>query len=80
MATIVDTLHLVGPALGALGALLVFVEFFQLPSYFRYDTDFESYSVDISPEDAQEYTWLGRIGALLLALGFAFQFLAQFLA
>jgi hypothetical protein len=79
MATIVDTLHLVGPAFGAVGAALLFLEFFQLPSYFRYDRDFESYSVDISPEDAQEYTWIGRIGAILLALGFASQFLAQFL-
>lgn len=80
MATFVETLRLVGPALGAIGAALLFVEFFQLPSYFRYDTDFESYSIDISPEDAQEYTWIGRIGALLLALGFLLQFLAAFLS
>ena len=80
MATLVSTLQLAGPALGAVGAALLFIEFFQLPSYFRYDTDFESYSIDISPDDAQEYTWLGRIGVLLLALGFIVQFLAAFLA
>lgn len=80
MATIVETLRLAGPALGAIGAALLFIEFFQLPSYFRYDTDFESYSVDISPDDAQEYTWIGRIGAILLALAFGLQFVAQFLA
>lgn len=79
MASFVETLRLVGPALGAIGAALLFIEFFQLPSYFRYDTDFESYSVDISPEDAQEYTWLGRIGAILIALGFVVQFFANFL-
>lgn len=79
MATLVATLRLAGPALGAIGAALLFIEFFQLPSYFRYDTDFESYSIDISPEDAQEYTWLGRIGVLLLALAFIIQFLAAFL-
>lgn len=79
MATFVETLRLAGPALGAIGASLLFIEFFQLPSYFRYDTDFESYSVDISPEDAQEYTWIGRIGVLLVALAFIVQFLAAFL-
>lgn len=79
MATLVETLRLAGPAIGAVGAALLFIEFFQLPSYFRYDTDFESYSVDISPEDAQEYTWLGRIGVLLIALAFIIQFLSAFL-
>lgn len=79
MTTLVETLRLAGPAIGAVGAALLFIEFFQLPSYFRYDTDFESYSVDISPEDAQEYTWIGRIGVLLIALAFIIQFLATFL-
>lgn len=80
MATLLETLRLAGPALGAIGAALLFIEFFQLPSYFRYDTDFESYSIDISPEDAQEYTWLGRIGILLIALAFIIQFFAAFMA
>ncbi len=79
MATLVETLRLAGPAIGAVGAALLFIEFFQLPSYFRYDTDFESYSVDISPDDAQEYTWIGRIGVLLIALAFVVQFLTAFL-
>lgn len=80
MAALVESLRLAGSALGVIGAALLFVEFFQLPSYLSYDTDFESYSVDISPPEAAEYTWFGRIGALLIALAFALQFLAVFLS
>ena len=79
MATLPETLRLVGAALGTLGAILLFVEFFQLPSYLRYDTDFESYSVQISPKEADEYTWFGRIGAFLLATAFGLQLAAGFL-
>lgn len=79
MATLPETLRLVGAALGALGAILLFIEFFQLPSYLRYDTDFESYSVEISPKEADEYTWFGRIGAFLLASAFGFQLAAGFM-
>ena len=73
------TLQLAGAALGAIGATLLFVEFFQLPSYVSYDRDFQSYSVQISPDAADEYTWFGRIGALFLALGFGLQLAAGFL-
>lgn len=79
MATLSETLRLAGAALGALGAILLFIEFFQLPSYLRYDTDFESYSVEISPKEADEYTWFGRIGAFLLATAFGLQLAAGFL-
>lgn len=79
MATLTGTLTLAGAALGAVGAVLLFIEFFQLPSYVRYDTDFESYSVEISPNEADEYTWFGRIGAMLLAVGFGLQLAAGFL-
>ena len=79
MATLSETLRLAGAALGALGAVLLFIEFFQLPSYLRYDTDFESYSVEISPKEADEYTWFGRIGAFLLAAAFGLQLAAGFL-
>lgn len=79
MAQLTETLGLAGAALGAVGAVLLFVEFFQLPSYVRYDTDFESYSVEISPKEADEYTWFGRIGAMLLAIGFGLQLAAGFL-
>ncbi|MFW5965310.1 MAG: hypothetical protein ACOCY6_03895 [Halodesulfurarchaeum sp.] len=72
-------LQLVGSALGVFGATLLFVEFFQLPSYVRFDTDFESYSVEISPNDAQEYTMFGRAGAILIAVAFALQLLSAFL-
>ncbi|MFB6267250.1 MAG: hypothetical protein ABEI31_06300 [Halodesulfurarchaeum sp.] len=79
MARLSDTLRLAGAALGVLGAALLFLEFFQLPSYIRYETDFESYSVDISPTEADEYTWFGRIGAFLLAVAFGLQLAAGFL-
>ncbi len=79
MAVPTDSLRLAGLALGAIGGVLLFVEFFQLPSYVRYDTDFQSYSVEISPKEADQYTWIGRIGALLIAVGFALQLAAGFL-
>ncbi|MFB6125090.1 MAG: hypothetical protein ABEJ59_03935 [Halanaeroarchaeum sp.] len=80
MSVIVETLRLAAAAIGTFGGVLLFVEFFQMPSYVNYDTDFESYSVEISPKEAAEYTWFGRIGALAVALGFALQFVAVFLS
>lgn len=79
MVTLVETLRLAGYALGTLGAVLLFVETFQLPSYVDYDTDFGSYSIDLNPMEASEYTWIGRVGFLLLAVAFAVQFVAVFL-
>ena len=79
MATLPETLRLAGAALGVLGATLLFVEFFQLPSYVRYDTDYETYNVKVSPTDATEYTWFGRVGAMLLAVAFGLQLAAAFL-
>ncbi|MFC7166224.1 hypothetical protein [Halospeciosus flavus] len=76
---VVTTLRLAGYALGALGAVLLFVEFFQQPSYISYEPEFESYNVDLSPQEVTEHTWIGRIGALLLALAFALEFFAVFL-
>lgn len=78
MASLASTLQLSGAALGAVGAALLFIEFFQLPSYVRYDMDFKSYSVEISPKEADEYTWFGRVGALLLSVGFGLQLAAGF--
>ena len=73
-------LSLAGYALGTLGAALVFVEFFQLPNYVEYRTETGSYNISYSPSDAREYTWAGRVGALLIALCFALQFVAMLLA
>ncbi|APE95756.1 hypothetical protein [Halodesulfurarchaeum formicicum] len=78
--TIATQLYLAGSALGVVGAMLLFVEFFQLPSYVRFDRDFESYSVEISPNDADEYTFFGRAGAILIAIAFALQLTGTFLA
>lgn len=80
MVTYVLALELAGYALGALGASLVFFEFFQMPSYVEYDTEYNDYSVDISPREATEHTWVGRVGAFLLAIAFALQFFAALLA
>lgn len=78
--TLAETLRLAGAALGAIGGVLLFIEFFQLPSYVRYDTDFQSYSVEISPKEADANTWFGRVGALLIATAFGLQLAAGFLA
>ena len=79
MVDYVYVLRLAGYALGAVGAVLLFLEFFQQPSYVSYDTEFNQYSLDISPNDVYEHTWIGRIGAFLLALAFTFEFFAVFL-
>lgn len=77
--TLAVTLQLAGYALGAVGGVLLFVELFQLPSYISYRESFNSYNISISPQDAREYTWAGRVGALLVALAFALQFVATLL-
>jgi len=79
MVELTPTLRLAAGALGALGATLLFLEFFQVPSYIEYNPELSSYSLDLSPTEAAEYTWFGRTGALLLALAFALQFVAAFL-
>lgn len=79
MVDAVTMLRLAGYALGVLGAVLVFLEFFQQPSYVRYDAEIGSYSIDFSPANPRQYTWIGRVGALLVATAFALQFLALFL-
>jgi hypothetical protein len=79
MAEFVTTLRLAGYAIGALGGVLLFAEFFQQPSYVEYETEFDSYSLDISPTELRQYTWLGRVGALLVSLAFAVEFAATLL-
>lgn len=79
MVELITTLKLAGYAVGTLGAALLFVEFFQVPSYVEYSADFNDYSIDIAPNEVVEHTWIGRSGAFLLTLSFALQFFAVFL-
>lgn len=79
MVDYVTVFRLAGSVLGALGGVLLFFEFFQEPSYVTYDAEFNDYSIDISPREVREHTWLGRVGAFLVAVAFAFQFLATYL-
>jgi len=80
MVDLVLALELAGNAVGALGAALVFFEFFQLPSYVEYSEEYNDYSVDISPMEVTEHTWIGRVGAFLLLVAFTAQFVAALLA
>lgn len=76
---VAETLRLVGAALGAVGGALLFVELFQVPSYVRYQAELGSWDVDLAPSEVTEHTWLGRVGALSVSLGFALLFLGEFL-
>ncbi|MFC7045506.1 hypothetical protein ACFQH6_08920 [Halobacteriaceae archaeon GCM10025711] len=80
MVTVLTWLRLGGYALGAFGSLLVFVEFFTQPNYVSFDADLKSYTIDMSPREVTEHTWLGRVGALLVAVAFLLEFVALFLA
>lgn len=76
---VADIARLAGTALGAIGGALLFVEFFQVPSYISYQEDIESYDVDMMPDTVSEYTGFGRAGAFCIALGFALLFVATLL-
>lgn len=80
MVEVVTALRLAGHALGTVGGVFLFLEFFQLPNYVNYEPEFGEYNLDIAPGDVSEHTWLGRVGALLIAVAFALQFFATFLA
>ena len=79
MVDLAGALQLAGYALGALGAGLLFIELFQLPSYLEYQPEFEDYTLQMSPDDPAEYSVAGRVGTLLLALAFAMLFVAELL-
>ena len=79
MVALAETIRLVGTTLGAVGGALVALEFFQQPSYVRYDPEFDSYDIDIAPAELTEHTWLGRAGGLLIAAGFALLFVGELL-
>lgn len=72
-------LELAGFGAGTLGGALLFVEFFQLPSYVSYDQEYDEYNVEMAPADVRQYTLVGRVGALLISLAFALQFVAVLL-
>lgn len=79
MVAVAGVVQLAGYALGAVGAGLLFIELFQLPTYLEYRREFDDYKISMTPENPTEYTWAGRIGSLLLALAFALLFLAALL-
>lgn len=72
-------LELAGYALGAVGAALIFLEFFQEPSYVEYQPQSDRYRLVMMSESIVEYTTLGRVGAFLVATAFALLFLAGLL-
>jgi hypothetical protein len=80
MVDLVTGLRLAAGAMGALGGVLVFLEFFQVPSYVEYEPEFDEYNVDIAPADIREHTWIGRAGGILVAVAFALQFFATLVA
>ena len=79
MVALAAVVSLAGSALGALGGALVFVEFFQTPNYVSYEPEWDNWNMNISPTDVEEYSWAGRIGALLVALAFALEFVSKLL-
>lgn len=80
MVDLVQAVRLAGFAAGALGGVMLFLEFFQVPNYVSYDQEFDEYSVDMTPTEVRQYTWAGRTGALLIAAAFALEFFAVLLA
>lgn len=79
MAGYLEWIELGAYALGTFGAVLVFVELFQTPSYVEYRPEGDRYRLDYTAEDVAEYTAIGRIGAFLLALAFALLFVVRLL-
>ncbi len=77
MVGVVETIRLVGAALGAVGGALIALEFFQQPSYVDYSPEFDSYEVQMNPQELTEHTWLGRAGGLLISVGFTLLFVAE---
>ena len=79
MAEIATLVSLAGYASGTLGAMLLFVEFFQLPNYVTYDQEWDNWQLEVSPAEVKQHTIIGPLGALLVALAFALQFVATLL-
>jgi len=70
---------LAGHAVGTIGGLLLFVEFFQLPSYVTYEKEWDNWNIQVSPSEVQQYSLAGRLGAVMIAVAFAMQFVAELL-
>tara|TARA_A100001037_G_C15129301_1_gene627899 strand:+ start:2030 stop:2269 length:240 start_codon:yes stop_codon:yes gene_type:complete len=70
-------ISLVGYVIGALGGLLIFIELFQVPNYLKYKPKLNRYDIELKPEEVQEYTIVGRIGALMIAIAFSLQFISM---
>lgn len=79
IAQVAQWLQLASTAAGALGGSLLFMEFFHIPNYVTYDPEFDVYGIDQAPDDVRQYTWAGRVGALLVAVAFAVQFVVALL-
>ena len=79
MSTHVTLLALAGHAIGTIGGVLLFVEFFQLPSYVTYEKEWDNWNIQVSPNEVQQYSTAGRIGAVMIAVAFALQFVATLL-
>ncbi|MFB6227127.1 MAG: hypothetical protein ABEH88_00825 [Halobacteriales archaeon] len=79
MSTHVTLVSLAGNAIGTVGGVLLFVEFFQLPSYISYEKEWDNWNIQVSPNEVQQYTAAGRIGAVMIAIAFALQFVATLL-
>jgi len=79
MVALAEGIRLTGAALGAVGGALIALEFFQMPSYVSYQEEWNSYDIDIAPDEVTEHTNLGRVGGLLVSLGFALLFLGELL-
>ena len=79
MTEVATLVSLAGYAFGTIGGVLLFVEFFQLPSYVEYETDWDSWRIQVSPTDVRQYSPAGRVGAVLIAVAFALQFVAELL-
>jgi hypothetical protein len=79
MSTHVTFISLAGHAVGTIGGVLLFVEFFQLPSYITYEKEWDNWNIQVSPNEVQQYSTAGRLGAVMIAIAFALQFVATLL-
>ena len=66
-------------ALGTLGAALLFLEFFQTPSYVSYNEKRDRYRISVMSKELEQYTNLGRVGAFCLVVAFALLFVVRLL-